>query len=275
MDAIISRSNEKVKYIKNLNEKKFRQKHNCFYIEGIKVVQELLESYKAIDILFIAYSKELLMSANGGSECLEKVNKFCKKTNMQLIELDKKLFEYVTDTVSPQGILVVVRTSICDIDSLLEENKDENILVLDKIQDAGNIGTIIRNADAFGLRLIFCTNGTTDIYSPKVVRSTMGSIFRVNIVYIDDDDLDLIMYKIKENGQKIAITQIKDALSVEDVDYSKRYAFILGNEANGVSQRLAKLSDIHIKIPMSSTVQSLNVSIAGGILLYKQYISRK
>ena len=266
-NTIISNSNEKVKYIRNLNEKKFRQIYNSFYVEGIKVVEEVLEN-EAVNIKFIAYSKEILRNNNGGDKLLKKIEKN-KKINC--IEIDAKIFKTITDTVTPQGILAVMYIKEQNIDELLEQNVDKNILVLDKIQDAGNVGTIIRTADAFGVKLVFCTNGTVDIYSPKVIRSTMGSVFRVNIVYIDKQDLDIIMYKIKENGHLIAVTDLNTNNYIQDIDFSKKYAFVLGNEANGVSDEIKIMSDLKIKIPISETVESLNVGIATGVILYEQF----
>ena len=130
MDTIISKSNEKVKFIKSLNEKKFRQKYKAFYIEGIKVVKELLKNIKAIDLLFIAYSKELLKDLNGGNNIIKRL-----EDNIQIekYEFSKELFKYMTDTVTPQGILVVIRIKEKTLDDLL---LGDDIIILDKIQDA-------------------------------------------------------------------------------------------------------------------------------------------
>ena len=129
MDTIISKSNEKVKYIKSLNEKKFRQKYNAFYIEGIKVVEEILEIKKAIDIMFIAYSKEILQTLNGGKELLKKIEKL---NQIEVIKLSKDVFEHITDTKTPQGILAVVKINEKTIDSII---LSEDVIILDRIQD--------------------------------------------------------------------------------------------------------------------------------------------
>jgi TrmH family RNA methyltransferase len=270
-DKIISKSNEKVKYIKSLNEKKNRQKYNAFYVEGIKVLEEIINSEKAIDVKFIAYSKTILLKVKNGDILFDKAQKFCKLKNIEFLDIEDKIFEYVTDTITSQGILAVVKIKNKDVDKLLYENKQENILILDKIQDGGNVGTIIRSADAFGINLIFCVNGTTDIYSPKVIRSTMGSIFRVNVIYIDKQDLDIIIYKIKDNGHLIITTDLNAKEYIKDIDFNKKYAFVFGNESNGVSEELKSVSDLKVKIPIQSTTESLNVSIATGIILYEQF----
>lgn len=266
-NTIISNSNEKVKYIKNLNEKKFRQKYGVFYIEGIKVVDEVIEK-EAVNIKFIAYSKDILLSNNGGKKLLQKIE---KNKKIKKVEIETKIFKTITDTVTPQGVIAVMQMKKQNIDELFEKSKNNNILILDKIQDAGNIGTIIRSADAFDINLVLCTNGTTDVYSPKVIRSTMGSIFRVNVVYIDKQDLDIIMYKIKESDYLIATTDLKATNYIDSIDFNKKYAFVLGNEANGVSLDIQNISDINFKIPMQNTAESLNVSVAAGIVLYEQF----
>ena len=179
MDTIISKSNEKVKYFKSLNDKKFRQKYNAFYLEGIKVVTEILEN-KAIDILFIAYSKEILQNLNGGKELLKKIDLYNDKN--KVIHLSQSVFEYIVDTTSPQGVFVVLKKQNIDIyneiDNLAKsKNVVKDIILLDKVQDLGNLGTIIRSAVAFGIKLIIATSGTADFYSPKVIRSTKNSIY--------------------------------------------------------------------------------------------------
>lgn len=271
MDTIISKSNEKVKFIKSLNEKKFRQKHRCFYLEGIKVVKEILNQEKAMDIMFIAFSKDLLLQHNGGEEVFEILQTYGKEHSVELLAMDEKVFSSITDTVTPQGVLAVMRIPEYDLDDLIIQNQNNNILILDKIQDAGNIGTIIRSADAFNVPLIFCIMGTTDIYAPKVIRSTMGSIAKTTVVYISEEDIGILLYKLKENGYTISGTSPMADMYIEDLTFDTKYVFIMGNEANGISQKIESLCDNLIKIPMSKRTESLNVGVAAGILLYEQY----
>lgn len=259
---INSKSNEKVKFIKSLNEKKFREKENAFYIEGVKVVLETLEN-KAIDIMFIAYSQEILSNINGGSNLLDKIQQL---PPTKLLHVDSQILKYITDTMTPQGVVAVIhipRANICEI-------SNNNILILDKIQDAGNIGTIIRSCDAFNINTIICIKGTTDVYSPKVVRSTMGSILRLNIIYIDEDDLE----RLKTNFTLVSTT-LDSTKYINELDFTKKYAFILGNEANGIGTKIQNISDECVKIKMTNTAESLNVAVAAGIILYEQYIHQK
>ena len=264
---ITSKSNEKIKYIKSLNEKKFRQKYNAFYLEGVKVISELLDIYEdmAVNIEFIAYSLDILKNTNGHDKLLEKINKI---KNLKLIEISKELFEDITDTVNSQGILAVRKRN----------NKEEikfnsNILILDKVQDAGNLGTIIRTANAFGIYNIVCSKGTTDAYAPKVVRSTMLGIVKSNIVYTED--IKDFIFNLKKEGYKIISTALYDSTYMNENTFKAKCAIVIGNEANGVSEEVLKISDEKIKIKIENSTESLNAACAASIVLYNQYISKK
>ena len=261
MELIVSKSNDKVKFIRSLNEKKYRTKYNAFYLEGVKVTNEILDKNEAIDILFIAYSKSLLISTNGGQALLDRISSL---KNVKVLEFEENIFKYMTDTVNTQGILVVMKIPKYSLEN--EENK--NIILLDKVQDLGNIGTIIRSCNAFGVDTILCTSGTADVYSPKAVRATMGGILNVKIIYLDDiEKVNLF----KKMGYKIATTSLKTQNSIDSIDYNNKYIFVMGNEANGVSKEIIDISDFVVKIPMSEKIESLNVGVATSIILYEQY----
>ncbi len=261
MELIVSKSNDNVKFIRSLNEKKYRTKYNAFYLEGVKVTNEILDKNEAIDILFIAYSKSLLISTNGGQALLDRISSL---KNVKVLEFEENIFKYMTDTVNTQGILVVMKIPKYSLEN--EENK--NIILLDKVQDLGNIGTIIRSCNAFGVDTILCTSGTADVYSPKAVRATMGGILNVKIIYLDDiEKLNLF----KKMGYKIATTSLKTQNSIDSIDYNNKYIFVMGNEANGVSKEIIDISDFVVKIPMSEKIESLNVGVATSIILYEQY----
>lgn len=259
IEVITSKSNEKAKFIRSLNDKKGRQKNGCFYLEGIKVVNEVIERRGAINLRFIAYSEEILINVNGGKGILNKIKKIQNK-----ISFSKDVFNTLTDTKTPQGILAVL-----EFTNELEVLNDENILVLDKVQDLGNLGTIIRSADAFGIKQIICTSGTADVYSPKVLRSTMGSILREKITYIDNLQK---VEELKKYGFAIVGTTLNEkSISIEKFDFSKKSIFVMGNEANGISKEIEKICDYFIKIPMTGNAESLNVGVATSIILYKQF----
>ncbi len=265
MEVITSKANEKVKFIKSLNDKKARKINNVFYLEGIKVVEEVINNVKAIDIMFIAYSDEILNNINGGKKFLNLIKVLELENDINILNIKKEIFESITDTKTPQGVLAVIKIKKYDIDDILKEDK---ILLLDKIQDAGNIGTIIRTADAFNVKGIICMENTADVYSPKVVRSTMGSILREKIIYIKSEDL----FGLKKYGHILYGTSLSSNKYIEDINFSKKSIFVLGNEANGISEEVEKVCDSLVKIKMSGNAESLNVAIAAGIILHAQYI---
>lgn len=270
MEKIIinSKSNEKVKFVKSLNDKKFRNKSNSYYLEGIKVVSEVLFSKNINDINFIMYSKEILNNVNNGILELEKIIKKCEEKSILLYEVEKNILEYICDTVTPQGILCVLNRKNKKLIEEVNITSNQNIFILDGIQDMGNLGTIIRNAASFNIESIICLENTADVYSPKVLRSTMGNIFKVNIFY---ENFENTLKVLKENNYILVGTSLNDTKTIDELDFSKKIAFVFGNEANGISKKVLDCCDEKIKIEMNSQVDSLNVSVASGIVGYIQY----
>lgn len=265
---INSKFNEKVKYIASLKEKKYREKHGLYFIEGIKLVDEIISS-EGKSTEFIVLSKEILENAFGGKEILEKLEDY-----NNVIEVSKGVFNYLSDTDTPQGILVVMKIKKGDMQSFigglsLEQNK---YIILDKISDSGNIGTIIRTAVSFGFNNIICTVGTTDIYSPKVVRSTMGAIEKINLWYFNEEEIKEVINLLKENNYKIVGTDLEANVNIQDYEVTNKTIYILGNESKGISETMKKQCDLYIKIPMENIQESLNVAVASGIIMYDSYI---
>ena len=179
------------------------------------------------------------------------------------IYVTEKVFSGITDVTNPQGILAVIEknTDINEIDY------NQNLfLVLDNIQDPGNVGTILRTADSINLKQIIVSKGTADCYNPKVVRSTMGAIFRVKV--IECEDLKKVVKEMKKRKIKVYATDLQTDKSIYDVDY-KKSAIVIGNEANGVSKELLEIADEKIRIPMIGKTESLNAAVATGIILYE------
>lgn len=267
MEVITSKTNVKVKFLKGLNEKKERIKNNCFYIEGIKVVGEVLKMKKAININFIAFSSEILKKVSGGNEILHEL---LNHNDINKVEFTQEIFEYITDTKTPQGILAVIEIKEKSYVDMLKAG--ENILLLDKVQDLGNIGTIIRTCDAFNVHNIMYLNGTGDIYSPKTVRSTMGSILRINFGKINDKELQNFRNSADINGYEIIGTSLNTDNYVENIKFSRnKNIIIFSNEANGISKNVENICTKLVKVNMSDSAESLNVGIAAGIIIHKMY----
>lgn len=271
-----SKSNETVKILASLKDKKYREKHLKYIIEGVKIVGEMMDLEGILPSESIVYSADMLEQVAGGEQLLERI----RKSKLHVIEVSRDVFKYISDTDSPQGVLCVK-----NIPAISEEEKLEVIsnmiksgkrfLVLDKVQDSGNLGTIVRSAVTFGIDCIICIKGTTDIYSPKVVRSTMGALEKVKAIYLDMVQYEEVTKLLKEMGYVIASTELSAKKYLSELDYSKNIVFVMGNEANGVSEKTHKLCTEYIKIPISDAQESLNVAVATGICLYSLYANNK
>ena len=268
---IISKSNDKIKYISSLRNKKFRDKYNKYILEGIKLVDEYISSEGISAPEFIVICKEILTTNQGGKDLYEKV-----KTCDNLLEVDKNVFGFLTDTVSSQGVLIVIHKKeylLSDIVNAIKNN--EKIVILDKIQDPGNMGTIIRTCVSFGIENIICVKGTVDIYSSKVVRSTMGALEKIKIYYLDENEIILLKKNLKDENYVIVATDLKAKKYLNETVPYKNTIYVLGNEANGVCDKIKNICDDSVKIKMEEKQESLNVGIATGILLYDLYTRGK
>lgn len=260
MQIITSKDNEIVKSIKKLKDKKYRDEAGLYVIEGIKMLEEAIE--EKVKIKKIVICEECLKAGDLEQKILYEIAKY------NCIYVNAKVFNFLTDVVAPQGILAVIEKP--SKDAQIDYNQDI-ILVLDGIQDPGNLGTILRTADSVNLKQIIVTKNTADAYNPKVVRSTMGAILRIKI--IETDNLVKTLKDIKKNKFKIISTSLDTSHSIYDIDYNKK-VIVIGNEANGVSKEIQEFSDSKVKIPMLGKTESLNASVATGIMLY-EYVRQK
>ena len=252
---ITSKDNEFIKHLKRLKEKKYREEYGEFIVEGAKMIQEAIDEKAKIKHIIVC--DDCKTQETFSSEFLYAIAKF------NCVYVTEKIFASITDVMNPQGILAVID----------KENKNEEIdynanlfLILDNIQDPGNMGTILRTADSVNLKQIIVAKGTADCYNPKVVRSTMGAIFRVKV--IECEDLKKVIKEMKKRKIKVYATDLQTDKSIYDVDY-KKSAIVIGNEANGVSKEILDLADQKIKIPMVGKTESLNAAVATGIILYE------
>lgn len=262
MLEINSSKNSIIKETKSLSRKKNRWNDKLFIIEGIKTIAEAIKSSAKIKHIF--YS-EILFSTEDGLAFFQEI-----KNKNQTIKLSEAIFKEITDLENPQGVIAVVEFIDRDIEEIY--NKDLSfILFLDELNDPGNLGTIIRTADAFNIEAIILGRGCVDPYNSKVVRSTMGSIFRVPIYNLKDNDS--FFETIKKKGVKIMTTSLEGNL-LSQQDFKDRNLVVIGNEANGVSKSIVELSDKEIKIPMPGSAESLNAGVAASIIMYEAMINR-
>ena len=254
--VITSKDNEFVKHVKKLKEKKYREEYGEFIIEGIKMIEEAINENAKIKQIVVC--EDCKNSGAIPQELLYEIAKY------DCVYVAEKVFLQMTDVSNPQGILAIIDKS---------SNKEELIdfkadlfLILDNIQDPGNMGTILRTADSINLKQILVSKGSSDVYNPKVVRSTMGAIFRVKV--IECEDLGKTVKELKKHKIKVYATDLRTDKSIYDVKY-KKSAIVIGNEANGVSNEVLEASDERIKIPMKGKTESLNAAVATSIILYE------
>ena len=268
MQVISSKDNEFIKHIKKLKDKKYRDLNNEYIIEGIKIIEEAINEKANIKQVVICDDCE--KTSNIPKELMYEIAK------QECVYVTSKLFESLTDVTNPQGILAVVEKNT--VKSQMAGNEEQEIdynqdiiVALDDIQDPGNLGTILRTVDSIGINQILVSKGTADSYNPKVVRSTMGAIFRVKI--IECEDLENTLKEMKKHKFEIVVTSLQTKNSIYDIDY-KRKVIVIGNEANGVEEKIQKMADKKVKIPMLGKTESLNASVATGIILY-EYVRQK
>ena len=255
MQQITSRENGLIKHIIKLKEKKYRKEYNEYIIEGVKIVEEAIEENAKIKQIII--SQEAIES--------ELVQKHLKEELQKIdyIQVPSNIFKLISEVEKPQGVLAIIEKEKTKEDI---DYSQDIILALDDLQDPGNFGTIIRTADSIGLKQILISKGTTEAYNPKVIRSTMGAIFRVKI--IECENLGQTLKNIQKNDYQIVVTDLNTDKSIYDIKMQKK-VIVIGNEANGVSKEIKEQSDIKAIIPMFGKTESLNASIATGVILYE------
>ena len=246
---ITTNQNKQVKRILKLKKSaRERRKEKLFIVEGIRMFEEIPE-----DRLYKTYVTE---------EFLEAHRELFQKKNPELVS--SQIMKELSDTMTPQGVLALVKIREFHMEQLARN--DALLLVLENLQDPGNLGTILRTGEGAGVTGIIMSRDTVDIYNPKVIRSTMGSIFRVPFVYADD--MNEVIRFLKKN-QITTYAAHLDGTNYTKEDYNKGTAFFIGNEGNGLSRELTRAADHMIRIPMNGKVESLNAAMAAGLLMYE------
>lgn len=180
--------------------------------------------------------------------------------------VDDRVFAAASDTKTPQGILCVIRQYQYTLEAVLE-GESPLLMVLENLQDPGNLGTMIRTGEGAGATGVIMSRDTVDIYNPKTIRSTMGSIYRMPFFYAED--LKQMMSALRERGITSYAAHLRGKVSYTDKDYRRPTAFLIGNEGNGLTEELAECADAYIRIPMCGQVESLNAAIASAVLMYE------
>lgn len=251
MMNILSRDNKLIKSALKLKQKKYRDEENKFIIEGIRFVEE---GIRTGNIEHIFYSQKLL-ETRGCERILGKHSSIYEVSDAQLKEL--------CDTENPQGVAAIVNKRKWDI----EDIKNDFFVICDGIQDPGNMGTIIRTCDAAGVGAVGIIKGSVDIYNPKTLRSTMGSIFHLPVIIYDD--FKNLAEKLSSKGFSIYGASLDTESYIYECNFKEKTAVVIGNEANGIPEEHIKLCTHRVKIPMSGSAESLNAAAAGAVIIYE------
>lgn len=233
-------NNEKIKNIKKLNTKKYRDETNLYLVEGEHLVKEAYEN----NVL-----EELIL--------LENTN---LNIDVKISYVTKNVLNFISNLDTPNGILGICKKK----ENTLKGNK---IVILEDIQDPGNLGTIIRSSVAFNVDTLVLSNNTVDLYNPKVIRATQGMLFKSNIII--ENDLENLIKNLKQNNYTIYTTNVKNGNSLKTIEKKDKVAIIMGNEGSGVSDKLNSLADKYLYIDMNKNCESLNVAVATSIILYE------
>ncbi|RDU24196.1 TrmH family RNA methyltransferase [Anaerosacchariphilus polymeriproducens] len=256
---IISAKNQQIKNLIQLNKKsKYRNEKELFVIEGIKLFQEA--------------PKERIESIYISESLFNRKEHVSNLKDFQYEVVKDDIFEKISDTKTPQGIICIVR-QFKHVFEDLKKQANAHFILLEDLQDPGNVGTIFRTAEGAGITGIILSKSTVDIYNPKTIRSTMGSIFRVPFVYVEDFYQMLI--ELKKSGIKTYAAALDGERYYDQENYNRSFGFVIGNEGNGLSSKALSLVDSGLKIPMEGKVESLNAAIAAGILMYEAYRQRR
>lgn len=256
---IHSHDNAIVKRVKQLHKKKYRELYKQYFVEGVRIIYDALENNK--EIVHIIFC-DTLYKTSGGESLLQMLD----ERNVSLYCVPEKMFMELSDTQNPQGIMAVLSQAEYDLVDILEQSNGF-FVVLDRIQDPGNLGTIIRTADAAGVDAVLMGKGCVDLYNPKTIRSTMGSVFHLPILTLGTTEE--VVKTLKEKNVKIVSTGLETKEYYYDISYLHKMALIIGNEANGVLPEILADSDHIVKIPMMGKAESLNASIAASIVIYE------
>ena len=260
MQTITSKDNELIKHIRKLKEKKYRDESNEYVVEGVKLVEEAVKENAKIKQIIVC--EDTTRTYEIPTHIMLEIAKY------ECISVSNKIFNIITQVTNPQGIMAIIEKNAQD--AQIDYSQDI-IVVLDDVQDPGNLGTILRTVDSIGLNQIIVSKGTADAFNSKVVRSTMGAIFRIKIIEVEN--LAQEIKEMRKHHFKLMVTSLQTKNSIYDIDFNKKI-IVIGNEANGVSKEIQDMADEKAKIPMLGRTESLNASVAAGVVMY-EYVRQK
>lgn len=265
---ITSMSNPQMKKVQQLLKKaKTRREEGLFAAEGIKMFGEAPS-----DRIRKVYAAASFAEKEEFQRILEEKGLDSHSDKVEIV--DDKVFKNLSDTVTPQGVLCLISMKNWSLSKMLEDADRPLFMILEDLQDPGNLGTIIRTGEGAGVTGVILSKTSVDVFNPKVIRSTMGSVYRVPVLYVDSIEEE-VLPMLKTHGITTYAAHLKGENNYDQEDYGKGTAFFIGNEGNGLSDELTACADTLIKIPMAGQVESLNAAMASGILMYEAARQRR
>ncbi|TCP53680.1 TrmH family RNA methyltransferase [Tumebacillus sp. BK434] len=257
-EQITSVKNGRVKDWAALKQKKYRNQQGLYIAEGTRLVEDAVASGAPIEAV--------LLSGDLQSGRYDKIINGLASLGTAVYEVTESVMEHISDTKTPQGVIAVIKQTAGDAEGYLANKNNPLYLVLDGIQDPGNLGTMIRTADAVGATGVFLGKTCVDLYNPKVVRSTMGSMYHLPIFEVD---LELFLPAMQRQGVAVVGTAVDAKKTVYQHDFTQGTALVIGSEAHGLSAAVTALVDHNITLPMPGQAESLNAAIASSVMLYE------
>lgn len=259
---ITSTSNARIKQLALWNQKaKERKKDDVFIAEGVKMFEEAPQGW----------IREVYISESFYEKMPDSLPAKLDHCSYEVVS--DTVFQKISDTQTPQGILCVLKQPHYDFMDLgVMRQTPPLVMVLEDIQDPGNLGTILRTGEGAGVTGVIMTKETVDIFNPKTIRATMGSIYRVPFIYVDS--IAEALERLRRNNIQIFAAHLKGERYYNELNFTRGTAFLIGNEGNGLKDETAALADVYLKIPMEGRVESLNAAIASAILMYEAHRQR-
>lgn len=255
--------NSRIKRLVQYNQKaKARREADVFVAEGRKMFLEA-----PVSKIREVYVSESFLSGLAQTEELYKKMERCGYESVT-----DEVFGKISDTKTPQGILCVIEQSHYNIEEMLQE-EEQLWVILEDLQDPGNLGTIMRTGEGAGITGVILTKDSVDIYNPKTIRATMGSVYRIPFLYVDS--MEAAVHKLQKAGVAVYAAHLEESRDYDCLDFTGKTAFLIGNEGNGLRRETANLADAYLKIPMLGKVESLNAAVATSILMYEAARQRR
>ena len=257
---ITSTSNVQIKQIMALLKKsKERKEQKAFVIEGRKMFEEICQEKSRVIKAY--FSDSYVKEQYHGKEL----------PDVPYEVVADSVFDAMAETVTPQGVLAIVKMPEYSLEKMIEDAG--TLMLLENLRDPGNLGTIIRTAEAAGVSGVILSKESVDIYNPKVIRSTMGAVYRVPFLYADD--FMALLKELRNKDVRLLAAHLKGQKTFDRADYSGKVGILIGNEANGLSEEAAELANEKVLIPMAGSVESLNAAVAAALLMYEAFRKQK